>query len=112
MRRLCDLTYVYYEKCRYTIPALPSPLLVTGISFWSCAECISQKKRLGGLLFLLPKILGLDGLKNEGTRCPNNGEGMIKDLLAQLERFLIHENIPVSEMKITSGISSLHQIFQ
>ncbi|XP_023542146.1 nicalin-1-like isoform X1 [Cucurbita pepo subsp. pepo] len=69
-----------------------TPLCELNITF--VKECISQKKRLGGLLFLLPKILGLDGLKNEGTRCPNNGEGMIKDLLAQLERFLIHENIP------------------
>lgn len=61
---------------------------------------------------MLPKILGSDGPKSNGVRCPNNGEGMIKDLLVELERLLIHANIPVSEMKITFGVSSLHQTFQ
>ena len=78
-------------------------LLVTGISFWSSAECISQRKRLGGLLILLPKILGSDGPKNDDFKCPQNGDGMIKDLLVELERLLIHATLPVSEMKITSG---------
>lgn len=73
-------------------------LLVTRY-FFDRAECISQKKRLGGLLFLLPKIFGSDDTKNDGTKCPNNGEGTVKNLLGELERLLVHENIPVSVAK-------------
>ncbi|KAA0035547.1 nicalin-1 [Cucumis melo var. makuwa] len=56
-------------------------------------ECISQKKRLGGLLVLLPRILGSESLKNDDIKC-TNGEGVIKDLLVELERLLIHSTIP------------------
>lgn len=102
---------IFYKNLGFTTPARLSPVGNRAI-FWSCAECISQKKRLGGLLILLPRFLGSDGPKNDDIKCPHNGEGMIKDLLVELERLLIHSTIPVSEMKITSGeSSSFHQTF-
>ncbi|KAG7019358.1 Nicalin-1 [Cucurbita argyrosperma subsp. argyrosperma] len=64
------------------------------LNFTFVKECISQRKRLGGLLILLPKILGSDGPKNDDFKCPQNGDGMIKDLLVELERLLIHATLP------------------
>ncbi|XP_038894419.1 nicalin-1 isoform X1 [Benincasa hispida] len=68
------------------------PLSELNITFLQ--ECISQKKRLGGLLVLLPKIFDSDGPENDDIKSPHNGEGMIKNLLVELERLLIHSTIP------------------
>ncbi|KAK8645454.1 hypothetical protein V6N13_119282 [Hibiscus sabdariffa] len=54
------------------------------------AEYINQKKPLGGLLFLLPEVFNSG---NGGNKQVHEKE-KLKNLLAELERLLIHANLP------------------
>ena len=60
-------------------------------------EYISQRKPLGGLLFLLPQMFNLGNREaaTEGKYQIREKE-LMKTVLAELERLLIHANIPVS----------------
>ncbi|KAL4296194.1 hypothetical protein GQ457_12G027300 [Hibiscus cannabinus] len=64
------------------------PLRELNITF--VREYITQKKPLGGLLFLLPEVLSF---KHGGNKQVHEKEKM-KKLLAELERLLVHSNIP------------------
>ncbi|GMJ10684.1 hypothetical protein like AT3G44330 [Hibiscus trionum] len=64
------------------------PLRELNITF--VREYITQKKPLGGLLFLLPEVLSF---KHGGNKQVPEKEKM-KKLLAELERLLVHSNIP------------------
>ncbi|TYJ18194.1 hypothetical protein E1A91_A09G105800v1 [Gossypium mustelinum] len=64
------------------------PLRELNITF--VREYINQKKPLGGLLVLLPEVLSF---KTGGNNQVHEKEKM-KNLLAELERLLIHSNIP------------------
>ncbi|KAJ0083646.1 hypothetical protein Patl1_30363 [Pistacia atlantica] len=59
-------------------------------------EFISQKKTLGGLLFLLPEMFRIEIENGDGggTRDDVNAKGLIKNLLEELERLLIHVKMP------------------
>ncbi|PKA47532.1 hypothetical protein AXF42_Ash014728 [Apostasia shenzhenica] len=57
-------------------------------------ECIKSKHPLGGLLLLLPqrsgsRVLG-EKLGSDGV----NGDGLMRNILAELEKLLVHANIP------------------
>lgn len=58
------------------------------------ADYISQKQSLGGLLILLPQTFR-PGNVGGGGSVISETEGFRK-LLAQLEKLLVHGNIPVS----------------
>lgn len=62
------------------------------------AEFISQKKTLGGLLFLLPEMFRIENGDGGGTRDDVNGKGLMKNVLNELERLLIHVKMPVSNL--------------
>ncbi|KAA3455470.1 nicalin-1-like [Gossypium australe] len=64
------------------------PLRELNITF--VREYINQKKPLGGLLVLLPEVLSF---KTGGNKQVHEKEKM-KNLLAELERLLVHSNIP------------------
>lgn len=55
-------------------------------------ECIGQKKPLGGLLLMLPQMFN-SGNKDGAEDDPNSEKELIRNLLAELERLLIHANI-------------------
>lgn len=62
-------------------------------------EYIGQKKPLGGLLLLLPQIFSSENKDSvEGDH--NSGKELIRNLLVELERLLIHANIRVSGISI------------
>ncbi|KAK8489187.1 hypothetical protein V6N13_010749 [Hibiscus sabdariffa] len=64
------------------------PLSELNITF--VREYINQKKPLGGLLFLLPEVFNSG---NGGNKQVHEKE-KLKNLLAELERLLIHANLP------------------
>nr|KJB35405.1 hypothetical protein B456_006G113500 [Gossypium raimondii] len=64
------------------------PLRELNITF--VREYINQKNPLGGLLVLLPEVLSF---KTGGNKQVHEKEKM-KNLLAELERLLVHSNIP------------------
>ncbi|KAK1382946.1 Nicalin [Heracleum sosnowskyi] len=55
-------------------------------------ECIGQKKQLGGLLLMLPQMFN-SGIKDGVEDDPNSEKELIRILLAELERLLIHAKI-------------------
>lgn len=55
-------------------------------------ECIGQKKPLGGLLLMLPQMFN-SGIKDGVEDDPNSEKELIRILLAELERLLIHAKI-------------------
>ncbi|XP_031259874.1 nicalin-1 isoform X2 [Pistacia vera] len=67
---------------------------VRGLNITFVREFISQKKTLGGLLFLLPEMFGIENGDGGGTRDDVNAKGLIKNLLEELERLLIHFKMP------------------
>ncbi|PUZ49732.1 hypothetical protein GQ55_6G002500 [Panicum hallii var. hallii] len=67
--------------------ALVAPLLDLPLSF--LREYLAEKKHLGGLLILLPtKLSDKDGAGN------NIDKGQVKSVLAELEKLLVHEEVP------------------
>lgn len=63
------------------------------------AEYIGEEKPLGGLLLLLPQVFdsqNTDSSKDESGH--DSAKETIKEVLLELERFLIHANIPVSDI--------------
>ncbi|KAF0899554.1 hypothetical protein E2562_020760 [Oryza meyeriana var. granulata] len=67
--------------------ALVAPLLDLPLAF--LREYLVEKKHLGGLLILLPKKLN-----DEDTVANNEGKGQVKGSLAELEKLLLHEEVP------------------
>ncbi|TVU43853.1 hypothetical protein EJB05_10353 [Eragrostis curvula] len=67
--------------------ALVAPLLDLPLSF--LREYLAEKKHLGGLLILLPTKLG--GENGAGS---NDNKGKVKNMLAELEKLLVHEEVP------------------
>jgi len=55
-------------------------------------DYITQKKPLGGLLFLLPEVFNSENGRNKQIR----EKEKLNNVLAELEQLLIHANIPVS----------------
>ncbi|XP_030454754.1 uncharacterized protein LOC115676038 [Syzygium oleosum] len=52
-------------------------------------DYLSQRQPLGGLLFLLPQIFSFESKESTG-----DGEELLKNIVMELEQFLIHTNIP------------------
>lgn len=61
------------------------------------SEYIEQKQPLGGLIFLLPRMFSPENkdVKYGGDEDP--GKELMKNILVELERFLLYANIPVSK---------------
>lgn len=75
-------------------------------SYRTMTEYIGQKKPLGGLLLLLPRIFSAENKDNvEGDR--DSGKELIRNLLVELEQLLIHANIRVSGISIPCFLYSL-----
>ena len=60
------------------------------------AEYIGQRRPLGGLIFLLPRMFSPENKDSMDEGDQNFGKEM-KDILVELERILIHANNPVSK---------------
>lgn len=67
-------------------------------------EYIAEKKPLGGILFLLPKMFGSENKGGMRTDHQDDGKGQLKNVLAELEQILIHNNLPVSRLDPISFI--------
>ncbi|XP_006659731.2 nicalin [Oryza brachyantha] len=67
--------------------ALVAPLLDLPLAF--LREYLAEKKHLGGLLILLPKKLN-----DEDASANSEGKGQVKSSLAELEKLLLHEEVP------------------
>lgn len=59
-------------------------------------EYITQRKPLGGLLFLLPQIFDFKDKAASRSEDEVHDKGLMKTVLAELEKLLVHANIPVS----------------
>jgi hypothetical protein len=70
------------------------------------AEYISQKKPLGGLLILLPQMFSLENREGAKSNEETDGVDLLKNVLAELEKLLIHSKIPVSQTDINFLILS------
>ncbi|KAG8387470.1 hypothetical protein BUALT_Bualt02G0024600 [Buddleja alternifolia] len=57
-------------------------------------EYIGQRKMLGGLLLLLPPALNPQNIDSEGGTDHDSAKDLVKEVLNELERLLIHANIP------------------
>ncbi|KAL3828592.1 hypothetical protein ACJIZ3_017394 [Penstemon smallii] len=57
-------------------------------------EYIEQKKPLGGLLLLLPPVFSPQNIDTGGGADHESAEDLVKEVLGELEQFLIHANIP------------------
>lgn len=55
------------------------------------SEYLAEKKHLGGLLILLPR--NISAKNGEGN---NDDKGEPKNVLSELEKLLMHEEVPVS----------------
>lgn len=64
---------------------------------YSIAEYIEEKKPLGGLLLLLPQVFNPQNIDSKDEAGHDSAVGIIKGVLLELERLLVHANIPVSE---------------
>lgn len=68
------------------------------------ADCITQKKAIGGLLLLLPQKISSESKEDkEDAGQIDEKEGM-QNVVAELEQLLIHSNIPVSEKKLIFAV--------
>ncbi|KAL5229582.1 hypothetical protein ABZP36_028358 [Zizania latifolia] len=67
--------------------ALVAPLLDLPLAF--LREYLVQKKHLGGLLILLP-----EKFNDKDAAANNDGNGQLKGALAELEKLLLHEEVP------------------
>lgn len=66
------------------------------------ADYITQKQPLGGLLFLLPRMISSENGDDMGRGDQTFEEKLMRNMLGELEQLLIHASIPVSETWITS----------
>jgi hypothetical protein len=57
-------------------------------SYDAFSEYLVEKKQLGGLLILLPT--------NQGDKDSADDKGQVKGVLTELEKLLVHEQVPVS----------------
>ncbi|KAL3850279.1 hypothetical protein ACJIZ3_012161 [Penstemon smallii] len=57
-------------------------------------EYIGQKKPLGGLLLLLPPIFSPQNIETEDGAAEYSAKDLLKEVLNELERLLVHANIP------------------
>ncbi|KAH6755334.1 M28 Zn-peptidase nicastrin [Perilla frutescens var. hirtella] len=57
-------------------------------------EYIEEKKPLGGLLLLLPQVFNPQNIDSKDEAGHDSSVGIIKELLLELERLLVHGNIP------------------
>ncbi|KAA8549907.1 hypothetical protein F0562_001591 [Nyssa sinensis] len=57
-------------------------------------EFIGQRQPLGGLLLLLPRIFSSENRGSMGGADQNSGKELMRNILMELERLLIHANIP------------------
>ncbi|KAH6789775.1 M28 Zn-peptidase nicastrin [Perilla frutescens var. frutescens] len=57
-------------------------------------EYIEDKKPLGGLLLLLPQVFNPQNIDSKDEAGHDSSVGIIKELLLELERLLVHGNIP------------------
>ncbi|KAM7274128.1 hypothetical protein ACFE04_028792 [Oxalis oulophora] len=64
------------------------------INGYHVAECIAQRQPLGGLLFLLPQVLNLETKGGIGSNQLAREKELVKTLLVDLERLLIHADLP------------------
>ncbi|KAK9755874.1 hypothetical protein RND81_01G056900 [Saponaria officinalis] len=71
-----------------TVVILP----IRGLNLSSVQDYIDGKQPLGGLLFLLPRVFNSD--KGESNGNDNSEEEATRNKLVQLERLLVHANIP------------------
>lgn len=69
-------------------PVLP-PASVAENSYDAFSEYLVEKKHLGGLLILLPTNRG-------GDKETADDKGKVKGALTELEKLLVHEQVPVS----------------
>lgn len=60
------------------------------------AEYIGQRRPLGGLLLLLPPTFSPHYTNTEGLAHHDSAKDLVKEILTEVERLLIHANIPVS----------------
>ena len=74
------------------------------ITYYS--EYLSEKKHLGGLLILLPRNISTKNV--EGN---NDDKGEPKNVLAELEKLLMHEEVPVSYKSLRQLFLSLLVIY-
>ncbi|XP_059627719.1 uncharacterized protein LOC132270556 isoform X2 [Cornus florida] len=58
------------------------------------AEYIGQRRPLGGLLLLLPRMFSSENRANMDGGDQGLGKELIRNILVELERLLIHANIP------------------
>lgn len=61
------------------------------------AEYIGERKPLGGLLLLLPPVFSPQHADNGSGADHGSAKDLVKEVLIEVERLLIHANIPVSE---------------
>ena len=60
------------------------------------AEYIGQRKPLGGLIFLLPRMFSPQNKDSMGGG-DDLDKDLMKNILVELEQLLVHANIPVSK---------------
>lgn len=60
------------------------------------AEYIEQRKPLGGLLLLLPPVFSPQNIETGDGADVDSARDPVKEALGEVERVLIHANIPVS----------------
>lgn len=75
------------------------------------AEYIGQKKPLGGLLFLLPRMFSSDNKDSVGEGDHTAVKELMKNILVELERLLVHADIRVSKNKYIFHRQHLHDSF-
>lgn len=71
------------------------------------ADYIAQRQPLGGLLFLLPQMFSFENKDDMRSNHQNQGNDLLKNVVAELEQLLIHANVPVSVTSIISFVLSL-----
>ena len=72
------------------------------------AEYIAQRQPLGGLLFLLPRMFSFENKDDMRSNHQNQGNDLLKNVMAELEQLLIHANVPASVTFIISFVVALH----
>ncbi|XP_050280114.1 uncharacterized protein LOC126721129 [Quercus robur] len=57
-------------------------------------DYIAQRQPLGGLLFLLPQMFSFENKDDMRSNHQNQGNDLLKNVMAELEQLLIHANVP------------------
>uniref|UniRef100_A0A5B6ZTK3 Nicalin n=1 Tax=Davidia involucrata TaxID=16924 RepID=A0A5B6ZTK3_DAVIN len=69
-------------------------LPVREVSITFIREYIGQRQPLGGLLLLLPRMFSSENRGSMGGGDQNFGEELTRNIVVELERLLVHSNIP------------------